>query len=41
MWLYTVKKFAPDYSSSVAVYAGKSDEEKLELYQEFQNSGWD
>lgn len=41
MWLYTVKKLALDYSGAIAVYAEKSDEEKLELYQEFQNSGWE
>lgn len=41
MWLYTVKKLASDYSGAVVVYANMSDEEKLELYQEFQSSGWE
>lgn len=41
MWLFVVKKLAPDYSGTIAIYAGKSNEEKLELYQEFLYSGWE
>lgn len=40
MWLFVVKKLAPDYSEAVSTYMKMMDEERLELYQEFQDSGW-